>query len=478
MTTWRTRFPAQGPLPTVGELGRVHVLAVGGAGMSAVARLLRAAGLVVTGSDAKDSPTLRAVEREGVTVWVGHDPSHLAGADTVVVSSAIRDDNPELTAARAAGLRVLHRSQALAVLMAGRAAVAVAGANGKTTTTSMLVEALRAAGADPSYAIGGDLVSTGTNAAWGSGDAFVVEADESDGTFLAYRPQTAVVTTVQPDHLDFYGTFEAVQDAYAAFADTIRPGGLLVTCRDDPGAARLADRVRQAGIRVATYGLSSEADLRIEEIALDGLVGRAVLRDARGAWSLEIPAPGRHNLENATAAYLAATAGLGLASEPVLEGLAGYRGALRRFEAKGEAAGVRVVDDYAHNAGKVAAVVSTAARLAPPGRLVVCFQPHLYSRTRDFARDFGAALAHADVCLVMDVYAAREDPIQGVTGELVADEVRRADPGMSVVYEPDDDAVPSRLADLVAPGDLVLTVGAGDVTRVGPQLLALLGERA
>ncbi len=477
MTAWRTRFPLQGALPAVNELGRVHVLAAGGAGMSAVARLLRAAGLVVAGSDAQDSPTLRALEREGIRVWVGHDPAHLEGADTVVVSSAIRDDNPELVAARAAGLRVLHRSAALAVLMAGRGGVAVAGANGKTTTTSMLVEALRAAGADPSYAIGGDLVSTGTNAAWGSGDAFVVEADESDGTFLAYRPQTAVVTNVQPDHLDFYGTFEAVQDAYAAFAQTIRPGGLLVTCLDDPGAARLAERARQDGIRVATYGLSPEADLRIAAIALDGLVGRALLSGEDGTRELTIPAPGRHNLENATAAYLAATAGLGLDSDPVLAGLAGYRGALRRFEAKGEAAGVRVVDDYAHNAGKVAAVVSTATRLAAPGRLVVCFQPHLYSRTRDFAADFGGALAQADVCLVMDVYAAREDPMDGISGQLVVDEVLRADPRAQVVYEPDDDAVPRRLAELVTPGDLVLTVGAGDVTRVGPRLLALLEGR-
>ncbi len=474
--SWRTRFDLSAPRPTAAELGRVHLLAVGGAGMSAVARLLVGAGVPTSGSDAKDSETLRALAASGVRVWVGHEARHVADVDTVVVSSAIREDNVELVAARAAGCRILHRSQALAALMAGRRGVAVAGANGKTTTTSMLAETLRAAGADPSYAIGGDLVSTGTNAAWGSGEAFVVEADESDGSFLVYHPSVAIVTNVQPDHLDFYGTFAAVQDAYAAFVATITPGGLLVTCADDPGARRLAARSRAAGGRVVTYGSAPDADLRITDVELSGLHGRARLVGADGEHGLEVPAPGRHNIDNAAAAYLAATTGLGLAPEAALGGLATYRGALRRFEAKGQAGGVRVVDDYAHNPGKVAAVVTTAARLAPPGRLIVCFQPHLYSRTRDFADEFGRALVPADVTLVMDVYAAREDPVPGVSGQLVVEAVRRADPRAQVHFEPVESAVAPRLAALARPGDLVLTVGAGDVTQVGPLVLRLLRE--
>jgi len=475
-----TRFDLTAPIPAVADLGRVHVLAIGGAGMSAVARLLLAAGRPVSGADQQDSAVLRAVEAAGARVWVGHDAAHLDGVDTVVVSSAIREDNVELVEARRRGLVVLHRSQALAALMTDRRSVAVAGANGKTTTSSMLATALTEAGADPSYAIGGDLLTTGTNAALGGGPAFVAEADESDGSFLVYRPDVAVVTNVQPDHLDFYGTFEAVQEAYAAFAATVRPGGLLVACADDPGSARLAQRAAASGLRVLRYGQTADADVRVAQVAFDGLSCRADLveRGAAGAVrrELTLAVPGLHNVLNATAAYVAATAGLGADPAAVLAGLARFRGARRRFEAKGEVAGVRVVDDYAHNPGKVAAVVGTAARLARPGRLVVAFQPHLYSRTRDFADAFGAALAGADVLVVTDVFAAREDPIAGVTGELVADAARRSgSPRVSYVADVKD--LGERLERMTEAGDLVLTVGAGDITAVGPALLQRLQGR-
>lgn len=472
----KTRFDISAPVPPVGELGRVHVLAVGGAGMSAVARLLAAAGVPVSGADRADSDVVRALSAEGVRTWVGHDPSHLDGVDTVVVSSAIRDDNVELVEARRRGLTVLHRSQALASLAAGRRCVAIAGANGKTTTSSMLATALMAAGADPSYAIGGELLATGTNAGLGRGRAFVAEADESDGSFLVYRPEVAVVTNVQPDHLDFYGTFEAVEAAYAAFARTIRPGGLLVACADDPGSARLAARARGEGLAVLTYGQADDADVRVASLSLDGLACAAdLLSPGEPPRRLELGVPGLHNVLNATAAYVAATRGLGVAPEAVLAGLAQFRGTRRRFEAKGEARGVRVVDDYAHNPGKVAAVVGTAARLARPGRLVVAFQPHLYSRTRDFAEEFGAALAAADVVLVTDVYAAREDPLPGVSGDLVADAARRRG-AAQVVYVPVLAQVDAELERLTESGDLVVTVGAGDITEVGPRLLARLAE--
>ncbi len=483
------RFDYTAAPPSLAELGRVHVIAIGGAGMSAVARLLLQSDLPVSGSDARDSAMLDALRAEGARVWVGHDAAHLDGVDTVVVSSAIREDNVELAAARAAGLRVLHRSQALAAVAAGHACLAVAGANGKTTTTSMLTVALQGAGLDPSFAIGGEISATGTNAHVGGGDAMVVEADESDGSFLAYRPLVAVVTNVQPDHLDFYGTFEAVQEAYLAFARSVRPGGLLIACADDPGSAALAAQAAQEGIRVLTYGAAPEADLRLDAPVADGMTGRAQLsgaaapgaqgaqgaQDGSGA-ELVIAVPGAHNLLNAAAAYLAATCGIDADPGAVLAGLASYTGTRRRFEPKGEAAGVRVVDDYAHNPGKVAAVVSTARGLVPAGgRLVVAFQPHLYSRTRDFADALAAGLAPADIAVILDVYAAREDPIPGVSGALVADALDALGGATQVRYLPDKASAPRELAGLLRPGDLMLTVGAGDVTDVGPAVLHLLG---
>lgn len=470
------RYDYTAELPPLSELGRVHVLAIGGAGMSAVARLLLQAGLDVSGADVRDSAMLEALRAAGARVWVGHDPAHLEGVDTVVVSSAIRDDNVELAAARAAGLRVLHRSQALAAVAAGRPTIAVAGANGKTTTTSMLTVALQEAGLDPSFAIGGELAAAGTNAALGGGDVMVIEADESDGSFLAYRPTVAIVTNVQPDHLDYYGTFERVEAAYLEFAGSIRPGGLLVACRDDAGSARLAHRAAERGVRVLTYGTAPEADLRLEDLRVEADASRARLAGVLGNGAeLVLAVPGEHNLRNAAAAYLAAMLA-GAEGNDVLAGLAAYSGTRRRFEFKGEAGEVRVVDDYAHNPGKVAAVVSTARRLVPAGgRLVVVFQPHLYSRTRDFAPALASGLAPADVAVILDVYAAREDPMPGVSGELVVEHLRSPGGDTQVHYVPDKASAPRVVAGLLRPGDLMLTIGAGDVTEVGPAVLDLLG---
>ncbi|MEP6651460.1 MAG: UDP-N-acetylmuramate--L-alanine ligase, partial [Lapillicoccus sp.] len=383
-------------------------------------------------------------------------------------------NNPELRAAHTKGIPVLHRAQALAATMTGSRRVAVAGANGKTTTTSLLTVALQACGVDPSFAVGGELAKHGTNAHLGTGDIFVAEADESDGSFLVYRPEVAIVTSVQPDHLDFYRDFATVEEAYRAFVGTILPGGLLVVCADDPGARALADHARQLGIRLLTYGESPDADVRLSGEAHRGLAWSAVMTSEGVEHRLQLLVPGHHNLLNAAAAFTAATAGLGQQPEPVLAGLASFTGTRRRFEPKGRAAGVQVVDDYAHNAGKVAAVVATAKQLvedAGTGRLVVVFQPHLYSRTRDSARELGASLAAADVVVVMDVYAAREDPEPGVSGRLVADAVRAARPDAAVRYLPSWAAVPGTVAGLLRPGDLLLTVGAGDVTMIGPEVL-------
>jgi UDP-N-acetylmuramate--alanine ligase len=470
------RFDFRAVVPGADELGRVHFLAIGGAGMSGVARIMLARGIRVTGSDAKDVPVLKALESEGAGVWVGFHEAHQERADAIVMSSSIRDDNVELVAARQRGVRVLHRAQGLAALMHGRRPVAVAGANGKTTTTSMLTVALQGCGLDPSFAVGGELAKHGTNAHDGSDDIFVVEADESDGSFVVYRPEVAIVTNVQPDHLDFYSNFKVVQAAYDAFVGTIRSGGLLVTCADDAGAVALAERARAAGTRVLTYGFEPASDVVLDHHHQDGVTSSVTLLDEGVERRMTLGVPGRHNALNAAAAYAAAVHGLGQAPDQVLAGLASFTGTRRRFEPKGEAGGVVVVDDYAHNAGKVAAVVETAKDLVgDTGRLVVVFQPHLYSRTRDFAAELGAGLSPADVVVLMDVYAAREDPVPGVSGRLVADAVTAARREVEVHYVPSWSEVAGRVADLARPGDLVLTVGAGDVTMIGPEVLRILG---
>ncbi len=473
----RARFDFRAPVPSLAELGRVHLLSIGGAGVSAVARLLLDHGVPVSGSDPLDVPVLADLAQRGATVHVGWDADQVSGADTVVMSSAVRDDNVELVAARAAGRRILHRAQGLKAALGTDAVVAVAGANGKTTTTSLLVEGLQRAGVDPTFAIGGELASTGTNARRGTSSVAVVEADESDGSFVVYRPRVAVVTSVQPDHLDFYDDVAIVRAAYAAFADTIEPTGLLVACADDPGAAALAARCRDRGLGVVTYGESDSADLRLTQIQLDGLQARAALVVGDAVYPLRLRIPGRHNLANAAAAFGAAVLGIGADPGGMLDGLAAFAGTRRRFEIKGEAGGIRVVDDYGHNVGKVTAVVPAASAYAAPGRLVVVFQPHLYSRTQDFAEGFGVALAAADVVIVMDVYAAREDPVPGVSGELVADAVRRTGSATEVFFAPTaGDAVDTVLR-VARPGDVVLTLGAGDVTKLGPTILTALEAR-
>lgn len=470
-------FDFTAPVPPADELGPVHFIAIGGSGMSGVARLFLARGIEVSGSDAVDSPVLAELAAAGARVHVGHDAAHLGAARTVVVSSAIRESNPELAQARALGLRVLHRAQGIAALLGDRQAVAVAGANGKTTTSAMLTVALQRAGADPSFVIGSALVGSGVSSAPGEGAAFVVEADESDGSFLAYRPTVAVVTNIRPDHLDHYGDLAGIERAFEAFAGTVGEGGLLVVCADDPGSAALGRSRRAAGERVLTLGTDPGADVRLEQVEAAGATSRAVLHwDGVGELALSVPMPGLHNLLDATAAAVAAVAGLGADPAAVLAGLAEFGGSARRFQPVGEAGGVRVVDDYAHNPDKVAAVVASGRAVAgADGRLVVVFQPHLYSRTRDFADAFAEALGRADVVCVCDVYAAREEPLAGVTGALISDRLQ-ARPEVEVHYLPHRARLAADLVPLLRAGDLVLTVGAGDITGVGPQLLALLRE--
>ncbi len=466
------------PVP-LGELGRVHFAGIGGAGMSGIARIMLARGVAVSGSDSAAGPQLDELAQLGAVVHVGHAAANLGDAATLVVSSAIRPDNPELAEAKRRGIRVLHRAAALASVMLGRQGIAVAGTHGKTTTTAMLTTVLRRCGADPSYVIGGILAETGLGADDGSGDAFIAEADESDGSFLMLSPSAAVVTCIEADHLDNYGSLAEIEAGFAAFAGQIAHGGLLVSCADDPGARSLAAASAGLPVRSRTYGASAGADYQVTGVMPRGMTTlltvtggpRAVAGTADGT-VLEIAVPGRHNALNAAAAF-ATSVELGFAPDEVAAGLAAYRGARRRMELKGEADGVRVLDSYAHHPTELAADLAAARDVAGGGRVIAVFQPHLYSRTRIFAADFGAALGRCDEALILDVYAAREDPEPGVTGRLVADAV----PGGRARFLPDRAEVPAAVAGTAKPGDLVLTMGAGDVTALGPVILAALAER-
>jgi UDP-N-acetylmuramate--alanine ligase len=453
-------------------LGRVHFVGIGGAGMSGIARVLLARGAAVSGSDTKDSRTVAALRALGATVHVGHAPEHVAGADTVVVSTAIREDNPELVAARESGLTVVPRAEALAALMVGRRGVAVAGTHGKTTTTSMLTVAAQHCGADPSFAIGGDLNEAGSNAHHGTGELFIVEADESDGSFLAYRPHAAIVTNVEADHLDHYGHEAAVAQAFSAFMQTVDPEGFLVVCADDPGSRRLGDTARAEGRTVHTYGTAADADLRLADLTISGTTSRyePVLRGRRLP-EVRLAVPGRHLALNSGAALLTGLE-LGLPVALLVEGLAGFTGVRRRMELKGVAAGVRVYDDYAHHPTELLAQLAAAREVVGGGRLVVAFQPHRYSRTLAFASEFGQALGLADEVVVMEVYAAGEEPVPGATGATVAAAVPL--PTEQVRFEPSWSAVPEELARRARQGDLVLTLGAGDVTQIGPEVIRAL----
>lgn len=453
---------------------RAHFVAIGGAGMSVIAELMLAQGAEVSGSDQADSPVLARLGALGATVYVGHEAAHVQGADIVVVSTAVRPDNPEVVAAREHGIEVIHRSQALARAAREQDFVAVAGAHGKTTTSAMLALALADLGADPSYAIGAQLRGRGSGGHLGGGRAFVAEADESDGSFLAYHPQVAVVTNIEPDHLDHYGTEEAVHQAFADFAARIVPGGLLVACTDDPGAAALARRAAVQGVRVLGYGSLPVEDLpqvRIADEHLGPHGSSAVLVDTSSgeATTLTLSVPGAHNLRNAAAAWCAGRE-LGAQPEALAQALGTFTGTARRFEDRGSAAGVRVVDDYAHHPTEVAALLASARRTAAPGRVLVLFQPHLFSRTEAFAAAFADALAAADAVVLTAIYPAREEPRAGVTSALIADRL----PGAR--YLPDHEQAAHAVADLATPGDLVLTVGAGDVTALGPVILQRLSD--
>ena len=473
----------------------MHMVGIGGAGMSGIARILLDRGGLVSGSDAKESRGVAALRARGAVIRIGHDESSLdllPGGPTAVVTThaAIPKTNPELVEARRRGIPVILRPVVLAKLMDGYTTLMVTGTHGKTTTTSMLIVALQHSGFDPSFAVGGDLGEAGTNAHHGSGRCFVAEADESDGSLLEYTPNVAVVTNIEADHLDFFGSAEAYSAVFDDFVERLAPGGALVVCTDDPGAAALAERTEALGIRVLRYG-SDEPLGRGAEDSEDrpDLAGRLVSWEQQNTGAvahiqlagekhqrvMRMSVPGRHMALNALAALLAAME-IGAPAESVLDGLAGFEGVRRRFELVGTAHGVRVFDDYAHHPTEVRATLSavrTVTEQSGRGRSVVVFQPHLYSRTAAFAQEFGQALDCADEVFVLDVYAAREQPMAGVSGATVAEHV-----GKPVHYLPDFSAAAEVVANAVRTGDVVVTMGAGDVTMLGPEIVAALAARA
>ena len=466
--------------PTLDGVARVHLIGIGGAGMSALARLMLAQGVPVSGSDAKESRRLAALRALGAQVQIGHGVDCLDGeppASVVVASTAIPPTNPEVVEARRRGLPVWTRAEALNAVMAGRQPIAIAGTHGKTTTTSMVTVALQACGEDPSFAIGSELQSSGTNAHWGTGPHFVVEADESDGSFLAITPKVAVVTNVEADHLDHWADLESIEDAFVRFcAGTRETDGVAVLCADDPGARRVAERARAEGVRVVTYGESADADVRITDpVARErgwsfGIVDHGV---RRGTVTLQVP--GLHNALNAAAAWTVVSV-LGAPVAEAAEGLAEFTGTQRRFELRGQVDGIRVYDDYAHHPTEVEVTLRAAREVAGEGRVVVAFQSHRYTRTSVFARDFGEALGLADEVIVLEVYSAGEQPIVGASGSVIAAAVPLD--AEHVVFEPSWAQVPRVVVERARPGDVVLTMGAGDVGLLAPQIVEMLRERA
>ncbi|MEV3854876.1 UDP-N-acetylmuramate--L-alanine ligase [Streptomyces sp. NPDC050095] len=461
---------APGLPQSIAGMDRPHFIGIGGAGMSGIAKILAQRGAKVAGSDARESATAEALRALGVTVHIGHDAAHLApDATCVVVSSAIREDNPELARAAELGIPVVHRSDALASLMDGLRPIAVAGTHGKTTTTSMLAVSLSSLGLNPSYAIGGDLDAPGSNALHGDGDIFVAEADESDRSFHKYRPEVAIILNVELDHHANYASMDEIYDSFEIFTSKIVPGGTLVIAADHEGAVELTRRIRDTtSLKVVTYGESESADIRIHKITPRGLTSEVtVLLDGK-LLTFTVSVPGRHYAHNAVAA-LAAGVALGIPSRNLAGALKSYTGVKRRLQLKGEENGVQVIDSYAHHPTEMTADLEAMRAAATDSRLLVLFQPHLFSRTQELGTEMGAALALADASVVLDIYPAREDPIPGITSALIVDAARAA--GADVQAAADKAAAVETIAGMAKPGDLVLTMGAGDVTDLGPRIL-------
>jgi UDP-N-acetylmuramate--alanine ligase len=445
----------------------VHFMGIAGAGMSALAELCHRRGATVTGCD--QNPVGAAdVAALGIPVHTGHDAAHVAGHRALVVTSAVPKDHPELAAARAAGVPVIRRAEALAEATAGGMLIGIAGTHGKSTTTVMTTEALAAAGKTPTGVVGARVRSWGGNLSKGDHDVFVVEADEYDRSFLALWPTVAVVTNVEADHLDIYAD---LADITATFSEYVKRARYVVLCADDPGANALPS---PATAEVIRYGITSP-DARLVAYDVRHEDGGSVFKvryDGKEMGEVKLAVPGLHNVRNALAALACGIGPWGLTVQQMAPGLEKFVGAERRFERLGNAKGVEMVDDYAHHPTEVRATLAAAREAFPGRRIVACFQPHLFSRTRDFAREFGEALAQADVCFLADIYPAREQPIAGVTSGLISDVMTEL--GRTPHWTGPRASAAAALAAFVREGDVVFSIGAGDITKTGPELLALL----
>ncbi len=457
-------------LPIPAEIHAAHFIGIGGSGMSGLARMFLARGIRVSGSDRADSANLRALAALGADVHVGHDAAHLGDADTVIHTGAIWPSNPEYVAAIERGLAVIHRSQALHWLIGGRRLVSVAGAHGKTTSTGMIVTALQALHADPTFVNGGVIAQLGASSGVGADDLVVIEADESDGTFLLYDTSVGLITNVDPDHLDHYGTDDAFYDAFAQFAGKAREA--VVISADDPGAQRV--RAQLTHPHIVTFGRAAGADVRVSDVRTDGPASGPVsftVSHAGQAVAAQLAIPGAHNAVNAAgAAAVLLTLGYDLAA--AVRAVEGFTGTVRRFELHGVEHGVSVYDDYAHHPTEVAAALEAARTVIGDGRIIALHQPHTYSRTQQMHREFAEVLeSRADHTVVLDVYGAREDPIPGVTGKLVSDDF--ADPS-HVHYVTDWQEAADYTASVARPGDYIITLGCGNVYLIIPQVLQAL----
>ena len=458
------------PKQTLPELigKRVHFIGIGGAGMSGLARIALSHGIKVSGSDAKDSSVVIALTALGANVSVGHKGENVDGADLIVFSTAISENNPERLRALELGLPMIARATALALLMSESKSIAVAGTHGKTTTSSMLTVALQATGADPSFAIGGTITASGSNAHRGTGEFFVAEADESDGSFVAYHPYGAIITNIEHDHVDFFDDENAVFEAFTDFVTTIDSEGFLIYCNDDKGSRKLGSTVTNT--RTFTYGTSPDSDLVIDQITLLPLGS-----SARAIWhgkvigKLELSVPGHHNLMNAAAA-LAAGIVLDQAPGEMIDGLATFKGAGRRFEIKGTVNGIRVIDDYGHHPTEIEVTLTAARRFAGEGRLIVVFQPHRYSRTKAFIDNFATTLDLADEVIVLEIYAASEKPIAGISSEAIVEKMTHGS------FIPNFIDAVDAVVKSAKPGDVVITLGAGDVSSLAPIIVEELAK--
>jgi UDP-N-acetylmuramate--alanine ligase len=463
------KLPLPSQIPPCEELGNVHFIGIGGAGLSAIARIMLARGVVVTGSDGSASPTLAALADLGATVWAGHHGDQVDLADTVIVSTAIPESNPEIIRAQERGIPLWPRSAGMVSIMAGKRVLAVAGTHGKTTTTSLLASGMLAAGIQPTFTIGGDLAAVGTNAAVGAGEWFIAEADESDGAFLAYEPFGAVVTNVDADHLDQWGTEDAYRAAFSEFVKHVHPDGFVVLAINDAGSAALAETAHNLGREVVTTGLDIDADLVGSNLEIDDGQSRCLVSyQGRHLGELRLQIPGRHYVIDALAA-LGAGLKSGASFDGLVTGMSLYQGTKRRMELKGERHQIRVFDSYAHHPQEILADLAAARTLVDSGQLVVAFQPHLVSRTRIFGSAMGQALSAADQVVLLDIYLSREVADPAVSSDLIADAMTIPPAHIHRVAGIEEAA--EKLRSVAKPGDVVLTLGAGSVTHVGPLFL-------